>query len=89
MLGIPLLEGTSPASCFPRIAIGYDAVCYSYIWSEVRAIQILRHNASVIFGDPRYSHLSELCRFLLLTSLNQNLKTTCSSSMQDCDSEIR
>jgi thimet oligopeptidase len=35
MLGIPLLEGTSPASCFPRIAFGYDAVCYSYIWSEV------------------------------------------------------
>jgi thimet oligopeptidase len=44
MLGIPLLEGTSPASCFPRIAIGYDAVCYSYIW---------RHNASVIFGNLR------------------------------------
>jgi len=35
MLGIPLLEGTSPASCFPRIVFGYDAVCYSYIWSEV------------------------------------------------------
>jgi thimet oligopeptidase len=35
MLGIPLLEGASPASCFPRIAFGYDAVCYSYIWSEV------------------------------------------------------
>ena len=53
MLGIPLLEGTSPASCFPRIAIGYDAVCYSYIWSEVRAIQILRHIPSVIFGNLR------------------------------------
>ncbi|TVU36155.1 hypothetical protein EJB05_18072 [Eragrostis curvula] len=37
MLGLPLLEGTSPASCFPRIAVGYDAVCYSYIWSEVFA----------------------------------------------------
>ncbi|KAF8664901.1 hypothetical protein HU200_054218 [Digitaria exilis] len=40
MLGIPLLEGTSPASCFPRIAIGYDAVCYSYIWSEVFAADL-------------------------------------------------
>ncbi|XP_038984277.1 probable thimet oligopeptidase [Phoenix dactylifera] len=40
MLGIPLLEGTNPASCFPRIAIGYEAVCYSYIWSEVFAADI-------------------------------------------------
>ncbi|KAJ1286688.1 hypothetical protein BS78_03G371000 [Paspalum vaginatum] len=40
MLGIPLLEGTSPASCFPRLAIGYDAVCYSYIWSEVFAADL-------------------------------------------------
>ncbi|EEE55834.1 hypothetical protein OsJ_04444 [Oryza sativa Japonica Group] len=40
MLGIPLLEGNSPASCFPRIAIGYDAVCYSYIWSEVFAADL-------------------------------------------------
>ncbi|KAG2602670.1 hypothetical protein PVAP13_5KG701900 [Panicum virgatum] len=40
MLGIPLLEGTSPASCFPRIAIGDDAVCYSYIWSEVFAADL-------------------------------------------------
>ncbi|RWW02420.1 hypothetical protein GW17_00034490 [Ensete ventricosum] len=34
MLGIPLLEGTNPASCFPQIVIGSEAVCYSYIWSE-------------------------------------------------------
>ncbi|ONM35488.1 putative thimet oligopeptidase [Zea mays] len=40
MLGIPLLEGTSPASSFPRIAFGYDAVCYSYIWSEVFAADL-------------------------------------------------
>ncbi|KAL6840354.1 hypothetical protein ACP4OV_030164 [Aristida adscensionis] len=40
MLGIPLLEGTSPASCFPRIVVGYDAVCYSYIWSEVFATDL-------------------------------------------------
>jgi hypothetical protein len=49
MLGIPLLEGTSPASSFPRIAFGYDAVCYSYIWSEVWAIQILSHISSIIY----------------------------------------
>lgn len=35
MLGIPLLEGTNPAACFPRYVIGCNAVCYSYIWSEV------------------------------------------------------
>jgi len=35
MLGLPLLEGTNPASCFPRSAIGFEAACYSRIWSEV------------------------------------------------------
>ncbi|CAL9078276.1 unnamed protein product [Musa textilis] len=40
MLGIPLLEGTNPASCFPQIVIGSEAVCYSYIWSEVVAADI-------------------------------------------------
>lgn len=35
MLGLPALEGTNPASCFPRSAIGYEAACYSRIWSEV------------------------------------------------------
>ncbi|XP_073098719.1 probable thimet oligopeptidase isoform X4 [Elaeis guineensis] len=40
MLGIPLLEGTNPASCFPRIAIGYEVVCCNYIWSEVSAADI-------------------------------------------------
>ncbi|KAA3483302.1 putative thimet oligopeptidase [Gossypium australe] len=37
MLGLPMLEGTNPASCFPRCAIGYEAACYSRIWSEVLA----------------------------------------------------
>lgn len=36
MLGLPMLEGTNPASRFPCSAVGYDATCYSYIWSEVR-----------------------------------------------------
>ncbi|CAA6668038.1 unnamed protein product [Spirodela intermedia] len=40
LLGIPLLEGTNPASCFPRFAIGYEATCYSYIWSEVFAADL-------------------------------------------------
>ena len=35
MLGLPVLEGTNPASCYPRSAIGYEAACYSHIWSEV------------------------------------------------------
>lgn len=34
-----MLEGTNPASCFPRCAIGYEAACYSRIWSEVCLVQ--------------------------------------------------
>ncbi|KAF6156883.1 hypothetical protein GIB67_000423 [Kingdonia uniflora] len=40
MLGLPMLEGTNPASSFPRFAIGYEAACYSRIWSEVFAADI-------------------------------------------------
>ncbi|KAL8535208.1 hypothetical protein ACS0TY_011004 [Phlomoides rotata] len=40
LLGLPMLEGTNPASCFPRTAIGYEAMCYSRIWSEVFATDI-------------------------------------------------
>ncbi|KAK9277753.1 hypothetical protein L1049_007300 [Liquidambar formosana] len=40
MLGLPMLEGTNPASCFPRSVIGYEAACYSRIWSEVFAADI-------------------------------------------------
>ncbi|KAK8526345.1 hypothetical protein V6N13_017389 [Hibiscus sabdariffa] len=40
MLGLPMLGGTNPASCFPRCAIGYEAACYSRIWSEVFAADI-------------------------------------------------
>ncbi|OMO81414.1 Peptidase M3A/M3B [Corchorus olitorius] len=40
MLGLPMLEGTNPASCFPRCVIGYEAACYSRIWSEVFAADI-------------------------------------------------
>lgn len=40
MLGLPMLEGTNPASCFPRTAIGCEATCYSRIWSEVFAADI-------------------------------------------------
>jgi hypothetical protein len=35
-MGIPLLEETNPASCFPRLAVGYESVCYSYVWSQVQ-----------------------------------------------------
>ncbi|KNA16134.1 hypothetical protein SOVF_091710 isoform A [Spinacia oleracea] len=40
MLGLPILEGTNPASCFPHSAIGYEASCYSRIWSKVFAADI-------------------------------------------------
>ncbi|XP_073132698.1 probable thimet oligopeptidase isoform X2 [Henckelia pumila] len=40
MLGLPMLEGTNPASCFPRTVVGYEATCYSRIWSEVFAADI-------------------------------------------------
>ncbi|KAB1207779.1 putative thimet oligopeptidase [Morella rubra] len=49
MLGLPALEGTNPASCFLRSAIGYEAACYSRIWSEVFAADIF---ASKFRGDP-------------------------------------
>ncbi|KAL2332697.1 hypothetical protein Fmac_013910 [Flemingia macrophylla] len=40
MLGLPILEGTNPASYFPSVVIGYEAACYSRIWSEVFAADI-------------------------------------------------
>ncbi|KZV17791.1 Zincin-like metalloproteases family protein [Dorcoceras hygrometricum] len=40
MLGLPMLEGTNPASCFPRAVIGNEATCYSRLWSEVFAADI-------------------------------------------------
>uniref|UniRef100_A0A2N9FSA7 Peptidase M3A/M3B catalytic domain-containing protein n=1 Tax=Fagus sylvatica TaxID=28930 RepID=A0A2N9FSA7_FAGSY len=46
---LPVLEGTNPASCFPRSAIAYEAACYSRIWSEVFASDIF---ASKFRGDP-------------------------------------
>ena len=35
MVGLPVVEGTNPASCFPRAVIGSEATCYSRLWSEV------------------------------------------------------
>lgn len=40
MLGLPMLEGTNPASCFPSSAIGREAACYTHIWSQVFAADI-------------------------------------------------
>ncbi|XP_074309933.1 putative thimet oligopeptidase [Silene latifolia] len=40
MLGLPFLEGTNPASCFPHSAVGYEASCYSRIWSKVFAADL-------------------------------------------------
>ncbi|XP_010556176.1 PREDICTED: probable thimet oligopeptidase [Tarenaya hassleriana] len=52
MLGLPVLEGTNPASCFPRAAIGSEATCYSRIWSEVVAADIYASK----FGDGDLNH---------------------------------
>ncbi|KAK9750969.1 hypothetical protein RND81_02G233200 [Saponaria officinalis] len=40
MLGLPFLEGTNPASCFPHSAVGYEASCYSRLWSKVFAADL-------------------------------------------------
>ncbi|KAF8092771.1 hypothetical protein N665_0401s0018 [Sinapis alba] len=47
MLGLPVVEGTNPASCFPRAVIGSEATCYSRLWSEVYAADIFASQ----FGD--------------------------------------
>ncbi|KAJ3708658.1 hypothetical protein LUZ61_012363 [Rhynchospora tenuis] len=52
MMGIPLLEETNPASCFPRLAVGYESVCYSYIWSKVLAADIFASK----FDDDLLNH---------------------------------
>lgn len=40
MMDLPVLEGTNPASSFPYSAIGYEATCYSRVWSKVFAADI-------------------------------------------------
>ncbi|CAI9093276.1 OLC1v1028741C1 [Oldenlandia corymbosa var. corymbosa] len=47
LLGLPALEGTNPASSFPGSAIGFEATCYSRIWSEVFAADIFASKFSV------------------------------------------
>ncbi|CAN6970321.1 unnamed protein product [Brassica rapa subsp. trilocularis] len=47
MLGLPVVEGTNHASCFPRAVIGSEATCYSRLWSEVFAADIFASQ----FGD--------------------------------------
>ncbi|KAJ4884005.1 putative thimet oligopeptidase [Raphanus sativus] len=47
MVGLPVVEGTNPASCFPRAVIGSEATCYSRLWSEVYAADIFASQ----FGD--------------------------------------
>ncbi|CAN8238677.1 unnamed protein product [Cochlearia groenlandica] len=47
MLGLPVVEGTNPASCFPRAVIGSEATCYSRLWGEVFAADIYASK----FGD--------------------------------------
>ncbi|XP_019176680.1 PREDICTED: probable thimet oligopeptidase [Ipomoea nil] len=56
MLGLPMLEGINPASCFPQTAIGYEATCYSRIWSEVFAADIFTQK----FRDDIFNQQSGL-----------------------------
>ncbi|KAJ1375756.1 Peptidase M3A/M3B catalytic domain [Sesbania bispinosa] len=53
MLGLQVLEGTNPASCFPSSVIGYEAACYSRIWSQVFAADIF---ASKFCNDVSNQH---------------------------------
>ncbi|WVZ08365.1 hypothetical protein V8G54_021711 [Vigna mungo] len=53
MLGLPIPEGTNPASYFPSTVIGYEAACYSRIWSEVCAADIF---ASKFCNDVSNQH---------------------------------
>ncbi|KAF5741135.1 putative oligopeptidase [Tripterygium wilfordii] len=65
MLGLPILEGTNPASCFPCSAIGYEAACYSRIWSEVFAADIF---SSKFQGDLLNQHVGMQFRNKVLAS---------------------
>ncbi|KAL6616561.1 hypothetical protein ACP70R_038831 [Stipagrostis hirtigluma subsp. patula] len=51
MLGIPLLEGTSPASCFPRIAVGYDAVFAADLFVSKFKDDLLNQHAGLRFRN--------------------------------------
>ncbi|GMN49143.1 hypothetical protein TIFTF001_018304 [Ficus carica] len=51
LLGLPMLEGSNPASRFPCSAIGYEAACYSRIWSEA-AVATTYDSLTVITGAP-------------------------------------
>lgn len=51
MIGLPVVEGTNPASCFPRAVIGSEATCYSRIWSEVWWICTVLIRADCSFHD--------------------------------------
>lgn len=54
MLGLPVLEGTNPASCFPRTAIGYEAACYSRIWSEVWISYLSQSFVAIMYCGATY-----------------------------------
>lgn len=57
-----MLEGTNPASRFPCSAIGYEAACYSRIWSEVCQLTITLIDKYIFiflskFLMPQYSQV--------------------------------
>lgn len=94
MLGLPTLEGTNPASRFPCSAIGYEAACYSRIWSEVCHPTVTSNTEcthiflSHILSIDHYWCLNTY-RFLLLIYLLQSFTTVILTSMLECSSGTR
>lgn len=66
MLGLPALEGVNPASRFPCSAIGYDASCYSRIWSEVCEPFILGSSQATISFICNHCSAVDLEHFILI-----------------------
>ncbi|WZZ11969.1 hypothetical protein YC2023_105058 [Brassica napus] len=70
MLGLPVVEGTNHASCFPRAVIGSEATCYSRLWSEVFAADIFASQ----FGD---GHPNLYMGLQFRDKVNDNQKLVC------------
>lgn len=69
MLGLPVLEGTNAASCFPRSVIGYEAACYSRIWSEVWILLLLQLIVQLIDALERFLILNSVISVIIIILL--------------------
>lgn len=91
MLGLPMLKGTNPASCFPKIAIGYEASCYSSLWSQVLfhilpPSRLLSMLVCFIYSLNLLMHAS---RFSATIYLPQSSVMIFSTTMQACNLGMR